>query len=119
MYFWNLYNFKSNELTTYGFFITLLESKCPAGTFQCKTGPQECLDYRLTCDAKFDCIDGSDEANCGPSHVPSCKPDQFRCANNKCIDNRKKCDGIPDCPSKEDELFCTGEFKNILSKNML
>lgn len=39
--------------------------KCDIDQFQCKNG--HCIPIRWRCDADPDCMDGSDEENCGSS----------------------------------------------------
>ena len=41
----------------------LVSSTCDYLDFQCNDG--QCVNYMDRCDNKFDCIDGSDENDCG------------------------------------------------------
>ncbi|RWS24580.1 G-protein coupled receptor GRL101-like protein, partial [Leptotrombidium deliense] len=82
---------------------------CGANRFKCRNG--QCIPFKWVCDWRPDCIDGSDEANCGNNNniiidflvsikreqfvcfieIRDCKNDEFRCKNGQCIPYRFKC----------------------------
>ncbi|PVD30337.1 hypothetical protein C0Q70_09601 [Pomacea canaliculata] len=80
---------------------------CGENQFLCTSG--ECLPLMWTCDTQADCIDGSDEAECG-----TCRPDYFQCANGKCMFANFECDGYDDCGDKSDEQHCGIMLKFVL-----
>uniref|UniRef100_A0AAF5DGG6 DNA methyltransferase 1-associated protein 1 n=1 Tax=Strongyloides stercoralis TaxID=6248 RepID=A0AAF5DGG6_STRER len=74
-------------------------------SFTCKNGA--CISRSDRCNGVSDCVDGSDEDNCG------CDDDtQYKCASDlnsglsKCIDKNLLCDGVRDCPQGDDEVNC-------------
>jgi low-density lipoprotein receptor-related protein 1 (alpha-2-macroglobulin receptor) len=66
--------------------------------FKCDNQKQ-CVNKNFLCDGEPDCLDYSDEKNCG------CSKNDFKCRGpfEKCILNDWLCDGIYDCPDKSDE----------------
>ncbi|XP_066592780.1 vitellogenin receptor [Prorops nasuta] len=91
------------------------EISCPMGQFQC--GDESiCIDASKRCNNIIDCLNGEDEADCGPS-VHICGKEKFTCKNGECIDVKQKCDSHYDCSDKSDEMNCTqkrcqiGEFQ--------
>jgi len=67
--------------------------------FQCGSG--ECISRDFVCSSHAECIDHSDEADCG-----WCSSSQFSCGV-KCIDSTSLCDGRLDCLDMEDESVCS------------
>lgn len=73
--------------------------------FTCKNGA--CISRSDRCNGVSDCVDGSDEDNCGCDEAT-----QYKCASdmdsnfNKCIDKNLLCDGVRDCPQGDDEKNC-------------
>lgn len=40
--------------------------RCRLNQFTCQSDPGSCIDMSLVCDGVMDCVDQSDERNCGP-----------------------------------------------------
>ncbi len=49
---------------------------------------------------------------CLETSVASCRPEEFRCNNNRCLFKRWVCDGENDCGDNSDEINC-GKTKMI------
>ncbi|XP_066493850.1 basement membrane-specific heparan sulfate proteoglycan core protein isoform X4 [Tiliqua scincoides] len=65
---------------------------------------RQCIPRDYLCDGERDCLDGSDELDCG---TPSpCEPNEFKCRNGPCTLKLWRCDGDNDCPDGFDELNC-------------
>ncbi|CAK1543699.1 unnamed protein product [Leptosia nina] len=100
---------------------------CEAHEFQCTN--EECIRMEFRCDSRIDCLDGSDEANCGvvstraPSSSPAtgspsaateageeCSWPAIRCDNGtRCVPLLQLCDGTRDCADGGDEADRCGE----------
>ncbi|GAB1290783.1 SCO-spondin [Apodemus speciosus] len=66
--------------------------------FQCKSG--ECTPRGWRCDQEEDCMDGSDELDCGGP----CTLYQVPCAHSPhCVSPGQLCDGVTQCPDGSDE----------------
>ncbi|XP_049611156.2 basement membrane-specific heparan sulfate proteoglycan core protein isoform X2 [Syngnathus scovelli] len=75
---------------------------CRADQAKCQSG--ECIPRDYICDGEKDCLDGSDEFQCG---TPSpCEPNEFKCRNGRCALKLWRCDGDNDCEDNSDELDC-------------
>ncbi|XP_051914453.1 basement membrane-specific heparan sulfate proteoglycan core protein isoform X3 [Hippocampus zosterae] len=75
---------------------------CRADQAKCQSG--ECIPRDYICDGETDCLDGSDEFQCG---TPSpCEPNEFKCKNGRCALKLWRCDGDNDCDDNSDELDC-------------
>uniref|UniRef100_A0A8D2LBK3 Prolow-density lipoprotein receptor-related protein 1 n=1 Tax=Varanus komodoensis TaxID=61221 RepID=A0A8D2LBK3_VARKO len=79
---------------------TKCKPRCDQDQFQCKSG--HCIPLRWRCDADADCMDGSDEEDCG-TRVRTCPLDEFQCNNTLCKPLAWKCDGEDDCGDNSDE----------------
>ncbi len=60
-----------------------------------------CFNPDWECDGFPDCMDVSDESNCG-----LCQEYEFECANGRCIHEDWKCNGADDCGDNSDETSC-------------
>ncbi|KAL5267736.1 hypothetical protein ACHWQZ_G004694 [Mnemiopsis leidyi] len=79
---------------------TKLGEVCDEETeFKCGSG--ECISRHFVCSSLPECIDHSDEVNCG-----WCASFQFSCGS-KCVDSTRLCDGTLDCDDREDEVTCS------------
>ncbi|KAI4875165.1 hypothetical protein NFI96_001333 [Prochilodus magdalenae] len=92
--------------------LRVFKNTCEAGEFMCQN--RQCIPKHFVCDHDNDCSDGSDESvEC---EYPSCKPNEFRCANGRClIQSSWQCDGDFDCHDQSDEApknpNCSGPEK--------
>ncbi|CAD5218061.1 unnamed protein product [Bursaphelenchus xylophilus] len=80
---------------------------CTDQEFQCPSGI--CIHYERICDARNDCGDNSDEANCDSDELnlkKKCTQYEYECQNGDCIDIRRKCDRNYDCRDGSDETVC-------------
>lgn len=76
--------------------------------FRCSSG--ECIGEINRCDGYKDCVDNSDEENCGSKKSPhrECTFEEFECADrSKCIDRALRCNQINDCSDRSDEASCS------------
>lgn len=81
---------------------------CPPKYFKCNYGA--CVPRTKKCNGIRDCVDSSDETNCGRKWQ-SCMSNEFNCGresddNNSyryCIDASRICDGNQDCANGADE----------------
>ncbi|XP_035661115.1 G-protein coupled receptor GRL101-like [Branchiostoma floridae] len=75
---------------------------CPVNTVQCDSG--YCIQQRMVCDGKNDCIHGEDELNCDTYICPGA----HRCrGETNCVPKDQLCDGVPHCAQGDDESYCT------------
>lgn len=115
-------------------------SKCASTEFRCGDGT--CISENWRCDSESDCLDNSDEADCGRIFIstfgcayisplvsyfadfqqPVCQDDEFQCSFPRCVKEIFRCDGNDDCGDWSDEDNCpsqpfrscrVGEFKYV------
>lgn len=87
---------------------------CGFSEFRCNDG-NSCYNTSNICDGYFDCIDHSDEVNCG-----KCGNNGARCSRKEdfCFDvTRQRCDGVAQCPNAEDEMLCRPCSQNANCSN--
>ncbi|KAH9629926.1 hypothetical protein HF086_017441 [Spodoptera exigua] len=97
-------------------------SACEEHEFQCNN--TECIRKEFRCDAHVDCLDGSDEAQCGERGPSSARPaaastaapaaacpaPALRCdGGSRCVPLAQQCDGAADCADGADEADRCGE----------
>lgn len=83
---------------------------CEKDAFLCPS-ERKCIENYYVCDGRRDCIDGADEARCGP---PPCAPSQYRCGNGTCIPSYFRCNAIYDCYDRFDEFNCSKDKNHPL-----
>lgn len=72
---------------------------CRSYEFSCATVGQ-CVPQAWRCDGETDCMDGSDEQQCGAP----CGSGQVPCVSgDQCVDYQQLCDGTPHCRDASDE----------------
>ncbi len=65
-----------------------------------------CVPWAYTCDGKWDCPEGSDEAQ-SMCHQTNCEG-MVRCSSSEvCLHTQDVCDGHTDCPLEDDEYLCS------------
>lgn len=81
---------------------------CGSQFFTCAN--YQCIPFGKHCDRTLDCLDGSDEKDCG------CDKDlEFQCQNKQCINKKYRCDMEGDCDDNSDEVGCS---KFLLCENI-
>ncbi|XP_060597547.1 uncharacterized protein LOC132751397 [Ruditapes philippinarum] len=71
--------------------------------FKCLSG--EWISSLARCNNIAECLDSSDELNCGNTEDMSCTDDEFKCSDGRCIHISLVCDFKADCVDAADE-FC-------------
>lgn len=72
---------------------------CRSYEFSCATVGQ-CVPQTWRCDGETDCMDGSDEQQCGAP----CGSGQVPCVSgDQCVEYQQLCDGTPHCRDTSDE----------------
>ncbi|XP_067677199.1 low-density lipoprotein receptor-related protein 4-like [Haliotis asinina] len=77
------------------------QGACLPGRFRCGGG--KCIPIRWRCDNQQDCLDNSDEMDCGDT---TCGPRYVQCGSGQCIPSPWMCDGQVDCDDGADEAGC-------------
>lgn len=77
---------------------------CDEDAFACGSG-DKCIPKLWKCDSEHDCVDGSDEVDCGSVNI-SCSQTQFQCSSGRCLHKNWRCDGELDCRDGSDEANC-------------
>lgn len=79
---------------------------CEPNQFTCAN--RKCVLKTWLCDSEDDCLDGSDEQNCGVAdNRQICTPVEYKCkSNDQCVPKSFHCDGQSDCRDGSDEIGC-------------
>uniref|UniRef100_A0A8C6QUZ8 Low-density lipoprotein receptor-related protein 2 n=1 Tax=Nannospalax galili TaxID=1026970 RepID=A0A8C6QUZ8_NANGA len=78
--------------------------QCGSFSFACNNG--KCVPDYFRCDGLDDCLDNSDEYQCGAFNN-SCSPSAFTCVHGgQCIPDQWRCDKQNDCLDGSDEQNC-------------
>jgi len=93
--------------------IVKVDHDCPAPNYKCADQEETCIAQRYLCDGAPDCMDGSDESNCGDMmkhHECLASEGMFACqkdtdfdAHVRCLPSDQVCNGKPQCPRGDDE----------------
>lgn len=112
MFFKKLFFFNSSHSTVLiNVVIPDNNGMCEPNQFQCAN--RRCVLKTWLCDSEDDCLDGSDEQNCGvPDNRQICTPVEFKCMNSdQCVPRSFHCDGQTDCGDGTDEIGCGKQNK--------
>lgn len=96
--------------------IVVTNGLCEPNQYQCAN--RRCVLKTWLCDSEDDCLDGSDEQNCGVAdNRQMCTPVEFKCSQyDQCVPKSFHCDGQSDCRDGSDEIGCG---KNIIALHCL
>lgn len=99
-------------------FLDKSQTKCIERTrcdARCGTG--ECIEAKMFCDGKVDCLDKSDEDDI-KCKTQDCNISQFKCNSGQCIAKKLRCDKNVNCLDGSDEWNCPIDGKTQICNDL-